>query len=368
MDQSLYSNSLLIALSLMLFIGFSMLFARVPENKRNSNFLLSRRIMGVAVILLALNYATHFFFSIRLKYLNATILMNLATYFLCYWLFSAALMTLLDNTYLSVRKFSVHIVLWLLYCSLACASLLLPDRTWSTIVMAVVLIFYGLFLSVRLLRTYSKAIRMFRNTHSDDIGAYIRWMSVFTYWAIAFGVSCGALTFLPDKYVFLWVLAAVPFYSYLYSCYQNYIFFYEKVEDAFLEDLNMPDEMVSAVVDVAPECGVPEYHSELSRRIAEWIGAEGYRKPGVTLNELSTQLCTNRTYLSEYINTVYGRSFRDWITDLRLDYAKSLMEHNPQMKIQEVSEASGFLSLSHFSRTFSEREGFTPARWRKSVL
>ena len=367
MNQSLYNYSLLIALSLMIFIGFNMLFARVPDNKRISNFLLSRRIMGSAVLVLALNYAVHFFFSIRQKDLNATILMNLSTYFICYWLFSSALMTLLDKTYLTVRKFVIHIILWLLYCSVTCVSLFLPNKTWLTVGLAAVLVAYGLFLSVRLLRTFSKANRMFKNTHSDDIGAYIRWMSVFTYWAIGFGVGSGFLTFIPDKYIFLWVLAAVPFYSYLYYCYQNYIFFYEKVEDAILEDMNLQDETMSAVADDDAERVVPEYHSELSRRIAEWTESEGYRKPGITLNELSALLCTNRTYMSEYINTVYGKSFRDWITDLRLDYAKRLMEQNPYMKIQEVSETSGFLSMSHFSRTFREREGCSPARWRKDT-
>lgn len=365
MDQSLYNFSLLIALPLILFFGFNMLFARVPERRNFASFLLSRRLMGTAMLVLALNYAVHFFFSIRIKDLNATILMNLDTYFLCYWLFSSALMTLLDRTYITLRKFAVHISLWILFCALSCASLSLPDKTVSTIILALVLISYGLFLSVRLLRSYSNAIRMFNNTHSEDIGAYIRWMSVFTYWAIAFGVSCGILTFMPDKYVFLWVLTAIPFYIYLYCCYQNYIFFFEKVEGAFLEDMS---EDVNANKPVENEHGVPEYHSDLSRRIAEWIGAEGYRKPGITLNELSVQLCTNRTYLSEYINSVYGKSFRDWITDMRLDYAKSLMQHNPQMKIQEISDTSGFLSLSHFSRTFSEREGCSPARWRKSAL
>ena len=58
-------------------------------------------------------------------------------------------------------------------------------------------------------------------------------------------------------------------------------------------------------------------------------------------------------------------TFRDWISGLRIEYAKRLMTLNPQMKIQDVSESSGFLSLSHFSRTFSEKEGCSPARWRR---
>lgn len=371
MDQSLYNYSLCIALPLLLFFGFDMLFARVPEKQKFSNFLLSRRMMGVALLILAANYAVHFFCGIRLKALNMTILVNMTTYFLCYWLFSASLMTLLVENYVTKGRVAVHLSLWLAYASLAAAGLLLPAKAcaWATRVLAAVLVIYGLFLTIRLLRTYRKAIHLFENTHSDDIGAYIRWLSVFTYLATAFGVSCALLTFLPDKYVFLWILAAVPFYIYLFCCYQNYMFFHEQVKTAFQEDDGMMEmeEETQAVPEVT-SCdakAVPVYHSDIAHRMEAWMECEGYRKPGLTLNELSLQLCTNRTYLSEYINTVYHKNFRDWITDLRIGAAKQLMLQNPELKVQEVSEMSGFLSLSHFSRTFREKEGCSPAKWRK---
>lgn len=35
----------------------------------------------------------------------------------------------------------------------------------------------------------------------DDLGAYIKWLSVFTYWVVTYGVGCGLLTFLPDEYI-----------------------------------------------------------------------------------------------------------------------------------------------------------------------
>ena len=38
---------------------------------------------------------------------------------------------------------------------------------------------------------------------------------------------------------------------------------------------------------------------------------------------------------------------------------------NPSMKLTLVSEQSGFLSQSHFIKAFREREGCSPARWRK---
>ena len=80
MEPSIYSFSLCIALPLMLFFGFYFLFARTPEKKIFKNYLRSRRIMGIALLLLAANYSVHFFFEIRFKNADSAILMNLSTY------------------------------------------------------------------------------------------------------------------------------------------------------------------------------------------------------------------------------------------------------------------------------------------------
>lgn len=93
----IYSYSLCVALPLMLFFGFSFLFSKTPDKNIFNNYLRSRRIMGVALLLLAVNYSMHFFFEIRYLNPNAAILMNLTTYFLCYWLFSSALTSLLNR-------------------------------------------------------------------------------------------------------------------------------------------------------------------------------------------------------------------------------------------------------------------------------
>lgn len=363
MDQSLYHYSLCIALSLMLFFGFHMLFARTPEKKIFDSFRLSRRLMGTALLVLSANYCVHLFCTIRLTDLSATIVMNLVTYFLCYWLFSSGMMTLLDNRYLTPRRCLIHLCMWLGYSALACVLLFgLPRgilQHGGMAVLALWLVVYGIFLSARILRTYNRAIRMFENTQSDDIGAYIRWLSIFTYWAVIFGVGCALLTFLPDRYVYIWVLSSIPFYVYLYCCYQNYMLFYETVESAIQEERGEEAEQEAADLSAA----VPPYHSDIALCISTWIDGEGYRKPGLTLQDVAQQIHTNRTYLSEYINTVYQQSFRDWIAGLRIEYAKRLMLEQPHLKMLEISVASGFLSLSHFTKTFSEKENCSPARW-----
>lgn len=189
--------------------------------------------MGIALLLLAANYATHALFNVRFHNVNAAILMNLSTYFLCYWLFSSALITLLNRFYITRRRLIFHLSSWGLFTVLSGFILLgLPDGTAQKIgltAMAVWLVCYGLWLARRLIRSYRRAVKLFDDSHSDDIAAYIKWLSIFTYWAAIFGVGCGVLTFLPDRYVFLWILSSVPFYIYLYCSYMNYLLFYEQV-------------------------------------------------------------------------------------------------------------------------------------------
>ncbi len=372
MEPSIYNYSLCIALPLMSFFGFYFLFAKTPEKSIFENYLRSRRIMGAAILLLAANYSVHFFFGIRFKNANAAILMNLSTYFLCYWLFSSALTTLLDRFYITKRRLRTHICLWILFSILSgIVLLLLPKgilQATAMFALATWLVIYGLYLTHRLLKTYHKVIRIFNDTHADDIGAYIKWLSIFTYWAVIFGVGCGLLTFLPDEYIYIWILSSVPFYIYLFLCYLNYLLFYEQVENAMEDGITSEDENLCGTTNQKQEQKqeTPFYHAEIEKKIKGWIDTDGYIRPGLTIKELSDKLQTNRTYLSEYIKTKYEMSFRDWITGLRIEYAKRLLAQNPRLTVADISEKSGFLSPSHFIRMFKENAGCTPVKWKKT--
>lgn len=375
MNLPLYEYSLCVALPLMIFFSAYFLLAPTPDKAIFANYLRSRRIMGCALLLLAANYAVHFFFEIRFRDVHAAILMNLSTYFLCYWLFSSALTTLLNRFYITRRRLRFHLSAWVLFTLLSGVILLgLSEgkaQQAGLTVMAVWLICYGLWLARRLIRAYRRAVRFFDDTHSDDIGAYIRWMSVFTWWAVIFGVGCGLLTFLPDRYVFLWILSSVPFYIYLYCSYMNYLLFYERVEQALEEEIPSEEE---ATAEVSSDSGSPEdmpgrearpIHTDLAARLSGWIASGGYLQPGLTIRELAEMLQTNRTYLSGCIKASGNGSFRDWITGLRLEYAKQLLLRHPAQNISEIAEAAGFISPSHFTRIFKAREGVSPSSWRK---
>ena len=372
MEPSIYSFSLCTALPLMLFFGFYFLFAKTPEKKIFTNYLRSRQMMGIAMLLLSANYSVHFFFGIRFKNVNSSILMNMSTYFLCYSLFSSALIMLLDRFYITKRRVWTHIILWIIFSTFSGVVLfLLPSgimQKISLFALAVWLIAFGVVLARRVIVAYRRAIRIFNETQADDIGAYIEWLSIFTYWAVIFGVGCGLLTFLPDRYVYIWVLSSIPFYCYLFHCYQNYLLFYEQVENAFEQDIQSEEELLTNS-GIEPEMVSkenPGSYTEFIEKVDNWIKTDGYVQQGLTIKELSKILYTNRTYLSAYIKTTYKMTFREWITSLRLEYAKNILKENPEINIQKLAESSGFLSQSNFIKLFSEKEGCTPAKWKKS--
>ena len=179
------------------------------------------------------------------------------------------------------------------------------------------------------------------------------------------------LTFLPDKYVFIWILSSIPFYSYLFHCYQNYLLFYEQVENAFEQDIQSEEELLTDTEtepEIVSEEEVSVSYTEIIEKVDNWIKTDGYVQQGLTIKELSKILYTNRTYLSAYIKTTYKMTFREWITGLRLEYAKNILKEHPEINIQKLAESSGFLSRSNFIKSFTEKEGCTPGKWKKANL
>lgn len=248
---------------------------------------------------------------------------------------------------------------------LSCIVLmLLPEGILQTIALfalAAWLVTYGFVLARRLILAYNRAIRIFNETYSDDIGAYIKWLSIFTWWAVIFGVGCGLLTFLPDKYVYIWILSSIPFYGYLFYSYQNYMIFYEQVERT-LEIENAADDEKKKT---ETEKESPKYFDGIESSLMPWLENKSYTQSGFTIQDMAKTLGTNRTYLNAYIKDKYHATFCEWITGLRLEYAKTMLKEHPEMSIQKIAESSGFLSRSYFIKSFTEKEGCTPAKWRK---
>lgn len=365
-EHLIYGYSLCAALSLMLFFGIYMILGKTPDKPIFETYIKSRRTIGVALLILSANYAVHLFLGIRFINHYSAILMNLSTYFICYWLFSSAMRSLLEKNYVTRKKNIKNILRWVVFTLISAGIMFLPERIAYKkiliLLMGLWLFIYGVKLATSLILCYRRSVKQLENSHSDDIEAYIHWLSVTTYWALIFGVGCSLFTFLPDRLVVIWILSSIPFYVYLYYSYMNYLIFYEQVEQvlemAAAEDVQETDELNRMT---------PSFHTRIEKDINKWVEADGYVKQGLTIEDMAESIGTNRTYLSEYINSTFNMTFREWITGLRLEYAKKMLVEHNELTIAGVAEKSGFLSLSYFTKIFTEKEKCSPAKWRKNI-
>ena len=111
------------------------------------------------------------------------------------------------------------------------------------------------------------------------------------------------------------------------------------------------------------DADVEVQHGELTSRIDEWIERGGYRVAGITLTHVAQEMSTNTYHLTEYITSRYGCNFKSWITGLRVNYARHLLE-TTSISIDMVASRSGFSNKSQLTAAFKQHEGCTPGVWR----
>lgn len=377
MELEIYHYSLCVSLTLLLFFSFRFLFGKLPDKQIFRQYRISRMLMGIALLDLAANYSVHLFLTPRLAAPINAILMNLCTYWLAVWLFGSALMMLLDKSYVTRKRFIRHIAGWMAYCIVVLILwCYVPSSLLYSIVpilLAVAFCVYAVGVAHKVFATFRKATCKLDNYYSDDAAVYIRWMSVFTYWAIVFGVGQGIFTFVPDRYVYLWIISAIPFYIYLYVSYANYLLMYEHVADAINTYEDKEEYDIENVVEnrdrdngqtISSTTRISKQQEEmLKSNIQKWIDDKEFTKGGLTIEDIARQTASNRTYVSHFVNTHYGMSFREWINYLRLQYAKDIMLKSPDKSVADIALESGYLSTSYFSRIFKETEGLVPGRW-----
>lgn len=92
-----------------------------------------------------------------------------------------------------------------------------------------------------------------------------------------------------------------------------------------------------------------------------------YTNPQINRDLVAEAIGTNRTYLTEAIKEATGYSFNEYITRLRLSYARTLIEQqaNTAMDINSIVLESGFNSRSTFFRHFKEKYDMTPEEYRR---
>ncbi|WP_335548113.1 AraC family transcriptional regulator [Neobacillus drentensis] len=106
-----------------------------------------------------------------------------------------------------------------------------------------------------------------------------------------------------------------------------------------------------------------EIHAE---EIASWINEHYIEK--VSLDRVAAELNLSKYYVSHVFKEVTGFTVMEYLMGCRLNQVKYLLEIEPNQTLTEVSQATGFESVAHFSRYFKDKVGMTPSNYRKTKI
>ncbi|GBF72533.1 AraC family transcriptional regulator [Paenibacillus sp. 598K] len=85
-----------------------------------------------------------------------------------------------------------------------------------------------------------------------------------------------------------------------------------------------------------------------------------------TITEVARHLNVSRSQCYKVFTKVYGMSPRQYLSELTLSQAKQHLLDNA-LTIDEIAEAMGFSSTSHFSRQFKRWTGVAPTQYRPRI-
>ncbi|MFK4998821.1 response regulator [Bacillus sp. N9] len=92
---------------------------------------------------------------------------------------------------------------------------------------------------------------------------------------------------------------------------------------------------------------------------------EKYNDENLSLQKVTTYVELSSAYFSRTFKEETGLSFIQYVTKVRMEKAKNLLE-NPYLKSYEVAEFVGYPDYAHFSKAFKKYSGASPNEYRRS--
>ena len=91
---------------------------------------------------------------------------------------------------------------------------------------------------------------------------------------------------------------------------------------------------------------------------------KNYQDADLSIRTLADYVYLTPTYLSNLFKKQTGCTIGQYLTDLRIDEAKKRLR-DPQYKLYQIAERSGYRDPNYFARIFKKKTGYTPSEYRE---
>ncbi|MEA9413546.1 AraC family transcriptional regulator [Flavobacterium sp. PL02] len=182
-----------------------------------------------------------------------------------------------------------------------------------------------------------------------------------TYWGLVF--------------LFLITIGVGGFGIYQYKLKKRYRSRFKKImkETAMIGDneIELNNEKEIKIAETKIDVGIAEeLVNQILEKLDDFEKRKGYLESNITVQMLSTTFETNSKYVSKIVNVYKGKTFTQYINDLRVEYAVTLLQENKMLRkytIQALALEFGFNNAESFSTAFYKKTGIKPTYFIKEL-
>ena len=255
---------------------------------------------------------------------------------------------LINAKWCKIKRVAYHLIPYILAIVLYAVT----ESMWIYNGLFVYTIIYGIVYLIYIYFSVKRYNKLLNDNYSDIEHLHVNWLvEAVILLLIAFAawtVSCYYTSWIIDSCYQLLLLALWGLIIYHADRQQT-------VQDEVSPPLKLPSDGVLGDVLV---------HKLETLLLENKI----WKNPQLTLQDLATEVGTNRTYLSNYLNNTLNTTFYDYINGFRLEETlKYLDDPNSTATLVEIAEMCGFNSISTFRRVFVRVKGCSLAEYRQHV-
>lgn len=105
-------------------------------------------------------------------------------------------------------------------------------------------------------------------------------------------------------------------------------------------------------------------HGYMTRVQKAMLYIQNHFRNDIGLSDIAEAAAVTPSYMSSIFSKECGINFKEYLSTIRYDYAKKLLEYS-DMTVTDICFESGFCDYANFERHFKERFSVSPRQYRK---
>ena len=362
------------AMTVMALMALLLLSSRFFQPHTTLNYEKSRWLLFTAMLLAVVHYLLQIFLGFRAASDELGALVNMLFYTPAVYLVSYASLRMVSDRkhkrlYMLVGFVSVALILVCFVVGYICyRSLNMPVALRSMAVVFYISVFYYAFYP---LHELFRVKQLVENETGGDIRQFFIYMRVGM--AVLFMIcitvpfvifSLKVLSIFGPIILVLLVVYVLSFISFGYNL--------TPVSDIIDEELDDDKVKPNSEGEVTEEASAPtatlteQQCKQIRTSIERWRKAQGYSQPDVNSTNLAAKLRVPKRQLILYLSVYEGKTFRVWLSELRIEEAKRMLIEDENYKLETIAYACGFSHRNYLQNRFKAITGFTPREWQEN--